>query len=484
MVSRQMPSVALDRAEDIHAFQLEAHRTVDWIAWYLEHSETFPVVSRVRPGEIRSQFASEPPDDGVGTRGALEEVRERILPGITHWNSPEFMAYFAISGSPPGILAELVCAAFNVNGMLWETSPAATELEQLTLDWLRQMLGLPQALFGLIYDTASISTLCAVAAARERALPDVRGHGLSGGPQLTLYCSAEAHSVVDKAAMVLGIGHDQVRKVTTDNELRMNPMQLAQMVRADRTAGYLPFCVVATVGTTSTTSIDPVSDIAYVCEESSLWLHVDAAYGGAAAIVPEMRWVLQGCDRADSLCLNPHKWLLTPVDLSVLYTRDPQQLRAAFSLVKPYLETGHDEEVTNLMDYGPQLGRRFRALKLWLVLRAYGVNGLQSVIRRHLQLAAELEEWVQTAPAFELMAPRHFSTVCFRAIPSREAETACEALNRAILNRVNRSGDAYISHTQIQGRYALRVAIGHMWTERNHVERLQELLTEAAAAVT
>ena len=338
----------------------------------------------------------------------LADLDRVILPGVTHWNHPGFFAYFATSGSGPGILGEMFSAAFNVNAMLWRTSPSATELEEVTLNWLRQMMGLPENFSGVIYDLASISTLCAIAAAREIAPPG----------KLRLYASEHAHSSVDKGMMTLGMGRDGVRKIATDAEYRMNPDALAQAIEEDRAAGWQPFCVVATVGTTSMSSIDPVPQIADICEREGLWLHIDAAYGGAAAIVPEMKWILAGCERADSLVVNPHKGLFVPVDLSVLFCRKMDALKAAFSLVAEYLRTSEDNEVKNFMDYGPQLGRRFRAIKFWFVMRYFGVEGLVERIRDQIAMAREFAAWVDESADFERLAPVPFSLVCFRANPS------------------------------------------------------------------
>jgi aromatic-L-amino-acid decarboxylase len=347
------------------------------------------------------------------------------------------------------------------------------------------MLGLPDGLFGIVYDTASISTLCALAAAREATGLGIRHEGFTGKPHLTVYASQEAHSVVDKAAIVLGVGHENVRKIPTDDDFRMDVAKLKDAIARDRAAGALPFCVVATVGTTSMTSVDPVDAIADVCAAESLWLHVDGAYAGVSAILPEMRWIMRGAERADSICVNPHKWLFVPVDFSAFYTRKPETLRRAFSLVKPYLETEYDETAANLMDYGPQLGRRFRALKLWFVLRAYGVAGLQSMLRAHIELAGKFEQWVMEREDFEMVAPRLFSTVCFRVKPLGVTDEAeLDRLNRDLLRLVNASGDAYISHTDVRGRYVLRLAIGHMRTRTNHVERVQDLLSSGIAGLS
>jgi aromatic-L-amino-acid decarboxylase len=404
-----------------------------------------------------------------------------IVPGLTHWNHPAFMAYFGITGSPPGILGETISAALNVNAMLWRTSPAATELEQVTLRWAAELLGLPAGWFGQITDTASSSTLWALAGAREAAGLDVRTRGMAGRadlPPLRVYTSEEAHSSVEKACITLGLGQEGLVKVATDAEYRMRVDALREAIAADVAAGRRPIAVVATVGTTSSTSIDPVPAVAGVCAEHGLWLHVDAAYGGAAAVVPELRGVLDGCDRADSLVVNPHKWLLTPIDCSLLYTSRPDVLRAAFSVVPEYLRSSEDD-VVNLMDYGVALGRRFRALKLWMVLRAYGAEGLAAVVRGHVELARRLEQAIRAEPGWELLAPVPFSTVCFRHRPAGvDDEAELRARNEAIVERVNATGRAFISHTQLKGRYAIRVAIGNAATTTEHVDRVWELLRE------
>jgi len=406
-----------------------------------------------------------------------------VLPGITHWNHPAFFAYFAISGSAPGIMGEMLAAALNVNGMLWRTSPAVTEIEATVLDWLRQMIGLSGAFDGIMYDTASISTLVAIAAAREVTGLEIRQRGMAGRPELSalcLYCSEQAHSSVEKAAIALGIGQDGVRKIGTDEAFRMDVDELRRAISRDIDAGVRPFCVVAAAGTTSTTSVDPIADIAGVCEDHGLWLHIDAAYAGVAAILPEKRWVLDGVDRADSLVVNPHKWLFTPIECSCFYSRRLGAVRDAFSLVPEYLRTTEGGEVRNLMDYGPQLGHRFRGLKLWFVMRAYGRAGLEARIREHIRLAQLFTAWVEQAPAWELMAPALFSTVCFRVHPNGLPQDRLDALNREIMDAVNASGEAYLSHTVLHGAFVLRLSIGNIRTQQRHVERAWELLQRAA----
>ncbi len=468
-----------------------AHAYVDWLADYLARVEGYPVLSRVAPGAVRAALPAAPPEAPEDLAAILADIERVIVPGLTHWNHPGFLAYFSITGSAPGILGELLAAGFNANGMLWRTSPAVTELEQLTLDWLAQLLGLPAGLFGQIQDTASISTLVALAAAREAAEPSIRTAGMAGRADLAplvLYTSEHSHSSVEKAALVLGIGQQNVRKVPADAEYRMRPAALSALVEADLDAGRRPFAVVATVGTTAVASVDPVPEIATMCARHGLWLHVDAAYGGAAAILPERRWVLAGCEGADSLVVNPHKWLFTPMDCSAFYSRRPEVVRRAFSLVAEYLRTPEEGTVVNLMDYGPALGRRFRALKLWMVLRAYGATGLRDRIRYHIELAQALSERVQADPDWQLLAPVHFSLVVFRALPAELRDQTDEPavavylnqLNAAVLAAVNADGRAYLSHTVLDGRYALRLAIGNLRTEARHVDVAWEVATAAA----
>jgi aromatic-L-amino-acid/L-tryptophan decarboxylase len=433
-------------------FRDDAAATAEWIARYLEGVRELPVLAQVEPGAIRAALPAAPPERAEPFADVLRDLDEILLPGITHWNHPRFFAYFAVSGSEPGILAEFLTAALNVNAMLWRTSPAATELEEVALDWLRQLLGLPQGLHGHIEDTASTSTFAALAAAR---------HLRPGGVVL---CSEHAHSSVDKAARLLELA---LVKIPADAEFRLRPDALAEALRAHEAAA-----VVATVGTTSSTSVDPVAEIAPLAAEAGAWLHVDAAYAGPAMVCEENRWAFAGVENADSLVVNPHKWLFTPIDCSVLYTRRPDVLREAFSILPEYLRTS-DEDVTNLMDYGPALGRRFRSLKLWAVLRCHGREGLQALIREHMRLARLFASWVEEEPGWEVVAPVPFSVVCFRREGADEE-------NASLLERVNATGEAYLSHTVLDGRYVLRLAVGHHRTTEADVSRAWELLRELA----
>ena len=463
----------------VSAFRAEAHRLADWIADYLEHPERFPVLSRVAPGQIHDALPASAPERGESYEAIFADIERILLPGITHWNHPGFFAYFSITGSEPGVLAEFLSAALNVQAMLWRTSPAATELEDVATSWLRRLIGLPGTFEGVIYDTASISTLHALAAAREMAVPGVRASGMAGRadlPRVRVYCSEQAHSSVDKAVILLGLGHESLRRIPADAEFRMRSDALAAAIAEDRRAGIRPLAVVATVGTTSTTSVDPVAEIASMCERERIWLHVDAAYAGVAAMVPGYEWILDGADRADSLVVNPHKWLFTPFDCSVFFCRRMDVIRQAFSLTPEYLATREGAAgVKNLMDTGVQLGRRFRSLKLWMVLRHFGAEGLRAHLREHMRLARLFADWVEASDTFSLAAPVPFSVVCFRL-----RGDAGDAPHQRVLDTVNASGEIFISHTKLHGRFVLRLAVGNLHTTEAHVRRAWELLNDAA----
>ena len=459
------------------------HRVADLVADYLEHGSRYPVLPRVRPGEVRAALPPMAPRDPEPLDEVLDDYKRLIEPNVTHWNHPGFMAYFGITGSGPGVLGEALAAGLNVNAMLWRTGPAATELEETVADWVRQMLGLPAEFRGHINDTASMSSFVALAAARHRSPFEIRERGLAGRsdvPPLMVYCSDQAHSSIDKAVIALGLGLANLRKVPVDDAFQMDPARLAAMIAEDRAAGRVPIAVVATAGTTSTTSVDPLQPVAEICRRETAWLHVDAAYGGAAAICPEFRPRFDGMERADSIVVNPHKWLFTPVDCSLLYVRNAAELRAAFSLVPEYLRTD-DEGGTNLMDYGLQLGRRFRALKLWMVIRAFGVSGLRDRIRYHCALAEELAGWIRAEPGFEVVAPVPFSVVCFRYSRGKGSPEDDDRLNERLMAEVNAAGPVFLSHTKLKGRMVLRVAIGNLRTTREHVKRAWDLIRRAAA---
>jgi aromatic-L-amino-acid decarboxylase len=484
---------------DAAAFRRHGHELVEWIADYLEHSDKYPVLSRVAPGAIRNALPSEAPEDPESFGAIMADFERILVPGLTHWNHPGFFAYFAITGSAPGVLAEFLAAALNQQAMLWRTSPAATELEEVTLQWLRKLIGLPDTFEGVIYDTASIGTLHALVAARESALAGVRAHGLAGRdvPRLRIYCSEEAHTSIEKAAIAIGLGLDSVCRIRVDPSFQLRTNDLSDTIARDRAAGIHPVAVVATVGTTSTTSIDPLREIAGLCAREGIWLHIDAAYGGVAAMLPSHAHVLAGAHGADSLVVNPHKWLFTPFDLSAFYCRRMDVVRAAFSVTPEILRTAETGEVHNLMDTGVQLGRRFRALKLWMVLRTYGARQLREYLSRHIALAQQFAGWVDAHPDFERLAPVPFSVVCFRWKPpsagsSATAESSAHTVenaasldtaNERLLERVNASGEVFLSHTRIRGVLALRLAIGNLRTEEMHVKRAWDLLVTHAAAL-
>lgn len=470
---------------DPEEFRRHGYAVVDRIAEYLAHPERWPVLARVRPGELREALPDAAPGSGESMEAILADYDRLILPATTHWNHPGFMAYFGITGSGPGILGEMLAASLNVNAMLWRTGPAATELEEVALGWLRELLGLPPEFDGVINDTASSSTLYALAAAREAADLRIRQEGMAGReelPRLRVYCSEEAHSSVDKAVVTLGLGLDGLVHLPTDADYRLDPTALEAAIAEDRARGIRPIAVVATAGTTSTTSLDPLPAIADICARESIWLHVDAAYGGAAGAVPELRRLLEGWERADSIVVNPHKWLFVPIDCSALYTRRPDVLRAAFSLVPEYLRVPAGEaEARNLMDYGVALGRRFRALKLWFVLRYFGAEGIAERLRAHIALAQRFAGWVDIAEDFERLAPAPLSVVVFRHRPAGiDDEAELDALNERLLERVNATGEVFLSHTRAKGRYALRVAVGNLRTDEAHLRRAWELLREHA----
>lgn len=462
-------------------FRRFGHELIDWIADYFENIDERPVLPDMQPGDLKAKLPTAPPDHGEPMEQIIGDVDRLIAPALTHWSHPSFFAYFATSTSGPGILGELLSAAFDNKSMLWRTSPASTELEEVVLDWLRQMMGLDPGMIGIIYDTASVSSMHAIAAAREGVEQRIREEGMSGRPDLPLlrvYVSEQAHSSIEKAVITLGLGQRGLRKIPVDSQFRMDAGALADAINEDKRNGYLPFCIVATVGTTSTSSIDPIEKIIPIGEEHAIWLHVDAAYAGSAAVVPELRHILAGCERADSLVTNPHKWLFTPFDLSVLYCRHMDLLKRAFSLVPEYLRTPEQEKVRSGSDYGIQLGRRFRALKLWLVIRYFGHEGLAARIREHCRMARLFASLVDESPDWELMAPVPLALVCFRAKPVGVPVEELDALNEAIMHRVNASGRALLSHTRLNDKLTLRLSVGNIRTTEQHVRQVWQLLNE------
>jgi aromatic-L-amino-acid decarboxylase len=451
------------------------------MADYLRDVHTLPVLPDVRPGDLRRALPTSPPVAAEPFDRIFADFERLIVPGMTHWNHPGFFAYFPANNSPPSILAEMLTATMGAQCMSWLTSPAATELEQVMMAWVAEMLALPAGFTGVIHDTGSTSTLVALISARERA-------SASGDrrARLRVYASREAHSSVAKGARLAGYGPDGVRSIPTDAELALRADLLAAAIAEDRAAGIVPACVVATVGTTSSTAMDPLAAIGEICRREQVWLHVDAAWAGSAAILPELRPMLDGIEDADSFFFNPHKWLFVNFDCSAYYVRDVNALLQAFALTPEYLRTSQDAEVANFRDWGIPLGRRFRALKLWFVLRSYGVAGLQAMLREHIALGHEFAGWVRAEPEYEVLAPSPVGLVCFRHRPARIAadEAALAAHNQAILERVNRSGRVFLTHTTLDGRYAIRLAVGQRCTRREHVEEAWRLVSASASSST
>jgi aromatic-L-amino-acid decarboxylase len=458
-------------------FRRHAHQLVDWMADYFRDVGQLPVTPEVQPGDVRRQLPQSPPEQGETFQQLFEDFGQIIIPGMTHWNHPGWFAYFPANNSPPSVLAEMLTATLGAQCMSWATSPAATELEQVMMEWLRRMLCLPDSFTGVIQDTASTATLIALLSARERA---------TAGARLTVYTSTEAHSSVDKGVKLAGYGLDHLRRIPVDRHYAMRPDALDRAISADRAAGLVPACVVATVGTTSSTAIDPLPAIAEVCRRQGTWLHVDAAYAGAAAIVPELRLLFAGVEHADSFVFNPHKWMLVNFDCSAYFVRDRAALLRTFQITPEYLRTDQDAEVVNFRDWGIQLGRRFRALKLWFVIRSYGVEGLRAMVRKHVALARELADEIEKTASFEVMAPVPFGLVCFRYRPSGldPSDPAADNLNRELLRRVNATRQVHLTHTELGGRYVIRMAIGQRQTERAHVAEAWELIKEAAKGLS
>ena len=471
---------------DAAAFRATAHAVVDLMADYLETIESRPVFPPVEPGSLRPAFPRAAPEGPEAIDAIMADYERLVVPNATHWQHPGFMAYFPTTASGPGILGEMLTAVLGQNPMLWRTSPIGTELEEVVVDWLRRGLGLPDTFDGLLTDTASTSSLIALAAAREAAGLDAAARGLAGRadiPGVRVYASQEAHSSIEKACMTLGIGREGLVRIEVDDEFAMRPDALETAIAADRAAGLRPIAVVATVGTTSSTSVDPVERIAAIADREGLWLHVDSAYAGVVALIPDRRALFEGWERADSIVVNPHKWLFTPLDASLLLTRRMDRLRAAFSLVPEYLRTlDRDAPVRDYNEYQPQLGRRFRALKLWIQLRWFGLEGLRQRIERHIAMAETFAGWVDAAPDWERVAPVPFSTICFRWNPgSAVSEMELDERNAAIMDAVNRTGEIFLSHTRLAGRFVIRLSVGNLRTEPRHVERAWALLQEAAA---
>ena len=480
-----------DGTGDMPAAELRAalHQAADLVADYLEGVEDYAVLPPVKPGELHARLGGPPPEDPEPLAAIMRDVAEQVVPNVTHWQSPNNLADFSSNASGIGIVGDLVSSGLNANAFIWRVSPVGSELEGITVDWLREGLGLPPTFDGVFNDTASISTLSGLACARQQATGDASQTGLAGGPRLRFYISGQAHSSVERAAMILGVGRDGVRAIETDGELAMRPEALRTAIAKDRAAGWTPAGIVATVGTTSTTAVDPVDAIADVAETEGLWLHVDAAYAGPCALIAEMRRYFHGWERADSIVVNPHKWMFTPFDCSLLLTRRMDTLRDALSLVPEYLRTYDGKDAgRDYSEYVPQLGRKARGIKMWMQLRYFGLSGLRVRLQEHLDLTRELAGWIEADPDAEVLFPVPFGTVCFRMRPRRYAgregepvvAEALDALNEAVMNRVNDSGAVFLSHTRIDDVFVLRLVVGNIRSERRHVEHAWQRLRAAA----
>lgn len=464
-------------------FQKHAQKSVQWISQYIENMDNYSVLSQSKPGDIKSQLPQNPPEDSENFEQILSDFDKIIIPGITHWNHPRFFAYFSITGSYAGVIGEMLSAALNVNAMLWKTSPSATELEEVVLDWVRQMVGLPDKFDAVINDTASVGSMCAIAAARENAGLNIRENGMAGRkdlPPIAIYTSDQSHSSIEKGAIILGIGQKYVRKIPSNEKFEMKVDVLEEKIKNDIQAGIKPICVIATLGTTSTTSIDPISEIAPLCKKYNIWLHVDAAYGGSAAVIPEIRNKFIGWEQADSIIVNPHKWLFTPIDCSILFCQRPDILKQAFSLVPEYLRTIEGDQVKNYMDYGVALGRRFRALKLWMVIRSLGTKKIITILKEHIFYAQKIKEKIENHPDFELLAPVPFSTLVFRLNQNNKNEFLLNQKNEKLLNAINATGDVFLSHTKLKNKYGIRLAIGNIKTTWDDVALAWKIIQREA----
>jgi len=471
----------LDTAE----FRRNAHAMVDWMADYLDSVERYPVRAQVRPGDIAARLPLSPPETGEGMERIFSDFQADVLPGITHWQHPSFFAYFPANSSPPSVLAEMLTATLGANCMLWQTSPAATEMETRMLDWLRQMTGLPEGFQGVIQDSASSASLCAILTARERATGwQANDAGLGVVPRLTVYASAETHASVEKDVKVAGLGRNQLRKVAVDDSFAMRPDALEAAIVEDRTTGLVPACVVATLGSTGVGAADPLRAIGEVCQRQRVYLHVDAAWAGSAFILPDHRWMLDGVELADSYAFNPHKWLFTNFDCTAHFVRNPAELVRTLEIAPVYLQTRESSRVIDYRDWSVPLGRRFRALKLWFVIRSYGVEGLRAKIAAHIDLARELESWIAAAPDFELLVPRSLALLNFRYHPRGvNAPAELDRLNAELLESLNASGKLYLTQNRVRGAFSIRFSIGQTTTARRHVEAAWETIQATARSL-
>ncbi len=468
---------------DNAAFRRYGHAFVDWLADYFENIEKLPVKSKTLPGDLLSRLPASAPTDGESMDEIFKDFRELIMPGISHWQHPAWFAYFPANNSPPSVLAEMLTAGLGSQCMSWQTSPAATELEERVMDWLRQMIGLPPEFSGVIQDTASTASLCALLSAREYATGFTANQKGTNEP-LVVYASTEAHSSIEKGVKIAGLGKDNLRLIQTRDDFSMCPESLAKAIEEDLGSGLKPACVVATLGTTSSMAMDPVEAVADICKQYGLWLHVDAAFAGTAAVDPNHRWFMKGTENCDSFVFNPHKWMLTNFDCSAYFVRDPEILLRTLGMQPEYLKTAADTEVKNYRDWGIQLGRRFRALKLWFVVRSYGTGGIRKMVNRHITMAKDFSARVDSDKCFELMAPRQLSLVCFRYKPGDTDEEGLNQINQQLMERVNATGEVFLTHTVLRGKYTLRLSVGQRTTSARHIQQAWQLIKEASQQIT
>jgi aromatic-L-amino-acid decarboxylase len=470
---------------DAREFRKYAHQFADWMADYLENIENLPVKANTEPGAIYRQVKDSPPKEGETMDQIFDDFRKIILPGMTHWQSPNFFAYFPANSSYASILAEMLTATMGAQCMKWETSPAAAELEEKVMNWLKEMTGLPKHFQGVIQDTASTATLVAILSAREKHSEyQANDKGLKWCDDFRVYCSGETHSSIEKAVRIAGLGRRNLVKVPVDSHYRMNPLALKQAIEADVKINHRPICVVATLGTTGSTAVDQLEEIAGICTRYDIWLHVDAAYAGSALILPEYRWMIQGIEYADSFVFNPHKWLFTNFDCSAYFVKDKYALLRTLQIVPEYLRTQQQGKVNDYCDWGIQLGRRFRALKLWFVIRNYGVRALQEKLRQHIGLAKDLESKMTADGRFEIMAPVNFNLVCFRFKPRGiEDPDLLDNINEILLKTLNRTGKLYLSHTRLNGRYVLRLVAANTFLEQRHIDQAWKIIVETAGSM-
>lgn len=467
---------------DLKSFRIYAHQIADWMADYYEQIEEFPVKSRVSPGDILKQIPARPPNSGESMDQILKDFSGQIMPGITHWQHPNFHAYFPANASYPSTLAEMLTAALGTQCMIWDTSPAAAELEEQMMNWLKDLCGLPASWSGVIHDGASTATLTALLTARERHSGfQINREGFHEQPVFRVYCSSEAHSSVEKAVRISGIGDQNLIKTAVDANLALDPADLRKCIESDIRAGFTPLCVVAALGTTGTTAVDPLAEIGQIAQEFGIWLHVDAAYAGTALVLPEFRWMIEGSDNIDSYVFNPHKWMFTHFDCTAYFVKNRDALIRTFTILPEYLKTSSRGKVNDYRDWGIPMGRRFRALKLWFVIRSFGAEGIREKVRQHIRLAEAFEQWVDGHPDFEIMAKRTMNVVFFRYHPpAKHDEDELNQLNSRLVEELKSDGRIFLTHTKVSGKWVLRMVIAQTYVEERHLEKAWQVIREVA----